>query len=168
MVLWLIGMMGSGKTTVGERVADELALSFIDTDLLVVSVSARSIPDLWEAEGEEAFRALERQVISSAADAGPAVVATGGGAVLDRTNTDLMRSSGLVVWLSAAATTLEERIGRGGGRPLLDGGPSGSRLTSLLEERKGHYVAAAHTEVPTDGRSVASVAKEVVELWHAS
>lgn len=167
MVLWLVGMMGSGKTTVGEAVADQLGLSFIDTDLLIVSVNSRSIPDLWEAEGQEAFRALERQMISSAADAGPAVVATGGGAVLDPTNVELMRSSGLVVWLSASPQTLDSRIGKAGDRPLLHGATAGERLGSLLDERRDHYLAAAHAEVATDGRSVARVAAEVVERWRA-
>lgn len=168
MVLWLIGMMGSGKTTVGEAVAAALDLSFIDTDLLITSVSARSIPDLWEEDGEESFRALERRMIASAADAGPAVVATGGGAVLDDENIERMRSSGLVLWLTASPETLEDRIGRLGGRPLLEGGQPGHRLGVLLAERRDRYAAAAHTEVSTEARAASEVVAEVIERWRAS
>lgn len=168
MVLWLIGMMGSGKTTVGETVASALGLSFIDTDILIASVSERSIPKIWEEDGEGPFRELERQMIDSAADSGPAVVATGGGVVLDRENIERMRSSGLVVWLSASPRVLEERIGRAGGRPLLAEGVSADRLKALLEARLSRYMEAAHIEIPTDGRTIDEIASDVIGQWTAS
>jgi shikimate kinase len=168
MVLWLIGMMGSGKTSVGETVASALGLSFIDTDMLITSVSARSIPEIWDEDGEESFRALERQMVASAADSGPAVVATGGGVVLDRENIERMRSSGLVVWLSASPRALEERIGRAGGRPLLAEGAPVDRLKALLEERLSRYSEAAHIEIPTDDRTIDEIASDVIGQWTAS
>ncbi len=168
MILWLIGMMGSGKTTVGAKAAAELELSFIDTDLLITSVSGRSIPVLWEEGGEESFRTLERQMVASAADSGPVVVATGGGVVLDADNVALMRSSGLVVWLSAAPQALEERVGTAGGRPLLVDPAPGARLDALLAERRHLYAAAAHHEITTDGRSIEDVVADVIALWRAS
>jgi shikimate kinase len=168
MVLWLIGMMGSGKTTVGEAVAAELGLSFVDTDVLISSVTASSIPDLWERNGEASFRDLERQMIASAADSGPSVVATGGGAVLDDTNIAKMRSSGLVLWLTASPQTLEERIGRAGGRPLLAEGVARERLEALLSERRARYQEAADGEIPTDGRPVEDVVSDVIARWNAS
>jgi shikimate kinase len=168
MVLWLIGMMGSGKTTVGEAVASALGLSFIDTDMLITSVSARSIPEIWDEDGEESFRALERQMVASAADSGPAVVATGGGVVLDRENIERMRSSGLVVWLSASPRALEERVARAGGRPLLSEGLPADRLKALLEERQSRYIEAAHVEVPTDDRTIDEITSDVIGQWTAS
>lgn len=168
MVLWLIGMMGSGKTTVGETVASALGLSFIDTDMLITSVSARTIPEIWDEDGEESFRELERQMVASAAGSGPAVVATGGGVVLDRENIARMRSSGLVVWLSASPRALQERIGRGGGRPLLAEGLPADRLKDLLDERLSRYIEAAHIEIPTDDRTIDEIASDVIGQWTAS
>lgn len=168
MVLWLIGMMGSGKTTVGQAVAERLGVDFIDTDQLVTAVSQRSIPDLWEKEGEPAFRSLERQMIASAASAGPAVVATGGGASVDPDNAALMRASGRVVWLTAEPDTLDERIGRLGGRPILAVGEPRARLGAVLDERRDAYARAAHVQVPTDGRGLEDVIMEVMAQWHDS
>ncbi|HEX2154407.1 MAG TPA: shikimate kinase [Acidimicrobiia bacterium] len=168
-MLWLIGMMGSGKTTVGMAVAAHLGLDFVDTDLLVASVTESSITELWDDEGEQSFRHLESQMIASAAAGEPVVVATGGGAILDRTNIDVMRSSGLVVWLTAAPSTLAERVGRDGSRPLLaQADDPVERLGTLVEEREARYREAAHATVATDGKTVESVADEVLAVWNAS
>jgi shikimate kinase len=136
--------------------------------MLITSVSARSIPEIWQEDGEESFRELERQMIASAAGSGPAVVATGGGVVLDRENIERMRSSGLVVWLSASPRALEERIGRAGGRPLLAEGAPVDRLKALLEERLSRYSEAAHIEIPTDDRTIDEIASDVIGQWTAS
>jgi shikimate kinase len=168
-MLWLIGMMGSGKSTVGMAVAADLGLDFVDTDLLVASVTESSITELWDDEGEQSFRHLESQMIASAAAGEPVVVATGGGAVLDGTNIDVMRSSGLVVWLTAAPSTLAERVGRDGSRPLLaQADDPVERLDTLLGEREARYREAAHATVATDGKTVESVADEVLAVWNAS
>lgn len=167
MVLWLVGMMGSGKSTVGEEVAAALDLDFIDTDQLVAAVSEHSIPDLWQEQGEDVFRALEKQMIASAADSGPAVVATGGGAVVDPENVAVMRASGQVIWLTASPGTLDARVGRLGGRPLLAEGTPRERLGALLAERETAYAGAAHAEISTDGRDVADVVADVLAQWHA-
>ena len=98
--LWLIGMMGSGKTTVGELIAGETGLTFMDTDSLIETEQGRSIGSIWEAEGQESFRDLESEQINGIATAGQdCVVATGGGAVLRLENIAAMRRCGTVVWL---------------------------------------------------------------------
>lgn len=168
-MLWLVGMMGSGKSTIGRRVAAEVGLDFIDIDELIASVTESSIADLWEQEGEEHFRALETQMIDSAASSTPMVAATGGGVVLDARNVDRMRQSGTVIWLEAKPATLGGRVGSDSNRPLLAGAgnPEGV-LTKLLADRRGRYAAAAHHRVDTDGRSIDSVVGEVLDLWNRS
>lgn len=168
-MLWLIGMMGSGKTTIGVEVAAAGGLDFVDTDLLVASLTDKSIAELWETEGESAFRRLESRMIASAAAGDPVVVATGGGAVLDGDNIAAMRRSGLVVWLRASPETLFARIGQDGGRPLVANTAAPiEALGDLLAEREGRYDEAAHARVDTDGRTIESIVAEVIALWDAS
>ena len=168
-MLWLIGMMGSGKSTVGAEVAARVGLDFVDTDVLVASVTDSSIADLWTSEGEHAFRRLENEMIASAAGGDPMVVATGGGAVLDPANIELMRDSGLVIWLEASPETLAARVGEDGSRPLVANADDPVRaLAELLETRREQYVGAAHHRIRTDGRNTAEIVDEVIELWNPS
>lgn len=168
-MLWLIGMMGSGKSTVGTEVAARVGLDFVDTDVLVASVTDSSITDLWASGGEHAFRRLENEMIASAAGGGPMVVATGGGAVLDPANIELMRDSGLVIWLEASPETLAARVGKDGSRPLVaDADDPVRALADILERRRDQYVEAAHHRIRTDGRNTAEIVDEVIELWNPS
>jgi shikimate kinase len=168
-MLWLIGMMGSGKSTVGAEVAARVGLDFVDTDLLVASVTDSTIADLWANEGEHAFRRLENEMIASAAGGDPMVVATGGGAVLDPANIDLMRDSGIVIWLEASPETLAARVGQDGSRPLVaNTDDPAQELADLLESRRDQYLRAAHHRIRTDGKDTAEIVEEVIELWNRS
>lgn len=168
-MLWLIGMMGSGKSTVGREVAAVRRLDFIDTDVLVSSVTESSVADLWSTDGEAMFRRLESQMIASAAAGQKVVVATGGGVVLDPQNIATMRDAGLVVWLEASPSTLATRLGEGTGRPLLaDSDDPVGVLRDLLASREDRYAKAAHLRVDTDYKAVSAVVDEVLELWTAS
>src|SRR5215207_6645136 len=109
--LVLIGLMGSGKTTVGRICAERLERAFVDTDDLVIANSGMSVDDIFAAHGEPGFRAIERTVIADVcASPAPLVVATGGGSVLDPENRTLLRTAGIVVWLRAPAATLAQRV----------------------------------------------------------
>lgn len=168
-MLWLVGMMGSGKSSVGSEVADRLGLDFVDTDELVAAVTQSTISDLWSRTGEETFRRLESQMIASAAAGEPVVVATGGGVVLDDDNIAAMRGSGVVVWLNASPEVLAERVGRDSTRPLLASSDDPVKaLWSLLEEREERYAQAAHAVVDTDDRPIPEIVEQVLELWNAS
>lgn len=168
-MLWLIGMMGSGKSTVGREVAARCGLDFVDTDQLVASVTDSSITDLWGTEGEQSFRRLESQMIASAAAGEQVVVATGGGVVLEPANIDLMRGAGLVVWLTASPEALAQRIGRDSSRPLIaQAGDPVEALRRLLAQREPRYAEAAHATIATDGRPVTETVEEVLALWNAS
>ena len=168
-ILWLVGMMGSGKTAVGSLVADRIGLPFVDTDTLVEKATGQTIAAIWDTGGEVAFRDLETEQILSVEKVGEdLVVATGGGAVLRAENVSAMQRSGMVVWLTAHPEVLAERLGDAVSRPLLVGGLVGGRLAELLSKRSRGYAAAAHCVVETGGKSPDEVAREVMDLWNDS
>ena len=158
MHVWLIGMMGTGKTTVGGVIAERLSLPLIDTDAEVMATTGRTIPELF-AESEDSFRGVESSVISNLADGPPAVISTGGGSVLDPMNVAAMRATGQVILLEASPGDLAARLDLDGRRPLL-----GTRddIRRIAQERLDHYRSAAHHRVVTDGRSPHEVAIEVL------
>lgn len=160
MKLWLIGMMGSGKTTVGRVVAARLDRPFRDVDLIVAERLGTSIPELWRRDGEDTFRAIEAAIIEELAAGDDAIISTGGGAILREGNRNAMRRTGTVVWLQATAEVLASRVGGSLDRPVL-GGKGAARLRELLDERADAYEAAAHRTVRTDGRTPGEVADEV-------
>lgn len=167
--LWLVGMMGSGKTTVGELIARETGLVFIDTDSLIESEQGRSIGVIWETDGEDGFRDLESKQINQIATSGQdCVIGTGGGAVLRPGNIATMRGCGTVVWLAAEPGELWSRVGASETRPLLVGAPDEHRLATILVERRELYEAAAHFTVETGSKGTAAVAREVMVLWNGS
>jgi len=168
--VWLIGMMGVGKTTVGSLAADTLALPFVDLDDRIVERYGRTISELF-ADSEEAFRSHERRMVAEVAAGPTSVVATGGGVVLDDANVDTMRNTGTVVLLEASTSVLETRVSTGdqAPRPLLDradpieGEGHEAAIAAIEAARSERYQSAAHLALPTDGRDPAEVAREVVQ-----
>src|SRR5437762_10029536 len=114
----LTGFMGTGKSGVGRRLATRLGRAFVDTDQLVERRAGKSVAAIFADDGEPAFRALERDAVATAAARGDAVIAVGGGAVLDATNLTRLRAAGVVVCLTAAAETILRRVGDASQRPL--------------------------------------------------
>jgi len=160
----LYGFMGAGKTAVGQKLARLLGWPFLDTDRMVEEQAGKPIPRIFDEQGEAAFRALEREAVARAARVRPAVVACGGGAVLDPSNAEVLRSCGHMVWLRAGLEPLLARAASGD-RPLLRGS-SRTRAAQLLEERTPRYQALADVTVDTDGLEVDEVARRVLEeLW---
>lgn len=149
--LILVGMMGAGKTTVGQMLAERLGWEYLDSDAQVVADTGRTVPELFAEEGEAAFRAEESRVLADAlGGTEPVVVAAAGGVVLSASNRDLLMRSGVVVWLRAAPEVLARRVGTGAGRPLLDDDPAGT-LTALYEVRRPLYESVAAVTVDVDG-----------------
>jgi shikimate kinase len=167
MPLWLIGMMGTGKTTVGSLVADRLGIEFIDLDRNITENAGQPIKDIFASEGEASFRQREADALRRAAAISAAVVATGGGAVLDPENRRLMKASGSVVWLRGSVDTLKTRIGDAQQRPLLQTTDVTRTLSDLLEERTPAYEAAADYTVETDDLQPAEIAAIVEAIWNA-
>jgi shikimate kinase/3-dehydroquinate synthase len=160
----LYGFMGAGKTAVGQKLARLLGWPFLDTDRMVEEQAGKPIPRIFDEQGEAAFRALEREAVARAARVRPAVVACGGGAVLDPSNAEVLRSCGHMVWLRAGLEPLLARAASGD-RPLLRGS-SRTRAAQLLEERTPRYQALADVAVDTDGLEVDEVARRVLEeVW---
>ena len=166
--LWLIGMMGSGKSEVARRVATLNGVLSIDLDELIADTAGRSITTIFEEAGESAFRELEATALSAASKQPRAVIATGGGAVLSIENVMIMRETGTVVHLAAAPAELVRRIGNDPARPLLAGGETAVRLTRILSERQALYARARHHAIDTDCLSVAEVAERASALWNKS
>src|ERR1035441_4410527 len=117
--LLLVGMMGSGKTTVGHLVAQRLGWPHLDSDAEVEEAIGQSVPEIFAGQGEPAFRAAETAALVRALSVEPVVVSVAGGAVLDPDNRRLIAGAGTVVWLRAEVETLADRVGDGAGRPLL-------------------------------------------------
>ena len=161
--LWLVGMMGSGKSTVGSAVAKSRGADFTDTDRLIEERAGMSIPELFETIGVVAFRDLERQAVETASTS-HGVIATGGGAVLDAGSRRIMAETGLVIYLSAEPATLARRVGDTAGRPLLEGPRPIETLANILEERQPHYRAVADHIVISNGRRRRDVVEEVMRM----
>ena len=152
----LIGFMGTGKTTVGLRLAETLGWTFTDTD--------KPIPEIFAEEGEEHFRQLETKVLESLGSRERLVVSTGGGAVLRAANREAMLRSGLVVALKADAETIISRVRGDTNRPLLAGDPEG-KVRQLLQERAGAY-DFAHVTIDTSHLAVEDIVRAI--LAHAT
>ena len=164
--LVLIGFMGTGKSTLGRLCAAELGYSFCDSDHILEARAGCSIAELFEREGEAAFRERERQVIAELAATSGLVIATGGGAVLDGGNAARLRETGLLVLLTASPDAILKRVGRSRTRPLLANAPSPrARVEELLAERMPVYRRAAHCQVETGSRPPRAVAQQIVMLY---
>lgn len=160
--LILIGMPASGKTTIGTALARALSVPFYDADTLAEQTAGRSIPAIFAAEGEAAFRALERRTLETLCTETetPCVIATGGGAVLTEQNRELLRRSGTVFWLDRTAENIMS-TDYAAGRPLLTGGEAA--LRALYAARGPLYAACAHYRVP-DG-TVDQMKDFILRLW---
>ena len=161
--VFLVGMMGCGKTTVGRQVAARLGFGFRDTDEIVERASGADISWIFDLEGEAGFREREERALDEATSQARVVVATGGGAVLLEANRRLLRERGVVVYLRAAPAMLLERTRRSRHRPLLQVDDVERRVDALCREREPLYRAAAHVVVEADGRPAREAAANVLE-----
>lgn len=163
--MWLIGMMGSGKTTIGKRAASRLDVPFYDTDDLVVESAKRPVSSIWDEVGEDGFRELERDAVASVPTSN-VIAAAGGGAVLDPANRAHMSAGAPVIWLSCPPEELAERLASGTGRPLLEGvGSRTQQLTAILETRLPLYQGVATDTIETGGLDPDQVVESVIEIW---
>lgn len=155
----LMGFMGTGKTSVGKRLAERLGYSLVDMDEIIERREGRSIAQIFAEDGEGYFRRLERRVVRELAERDRLVISTGGGVVLDPRNVDDLAASGVAVCLNACPETILDRVAQEGQRPLLERGDKAERIRSILEDRRGHYERVPH-QIDTDQLSL----EEVVDL----
>ncbi|MDC3235134.1 shikimate kinase [Candidatus Puniceispirillum sp.] len=161
--LALVGLMGSGKSTVGRRTAKKLGLSFTDSDQKIVSNAGISISEIFELAGEAKFREMEFQAITQLVLSKPQIIATGGGAFCFPQTARLLSTKTLVVWLKAPPETLLARIGSAKSRPLLNNDNPFATLAKLNKDRAKHY-EKAQIEIDTDGLSTR---RAMMALLHA-
>ena len=161
--LYMIGMMGSGKTSTGRPLAERLGYGFVDADAVIEQAAGCSIPEIFQRDGEAEFRALEKQVLSSISQRHSLVVATGGGVVTQQENWGLLHS-GIVIWLDVVQEQLLKRLQSDRTvRPLLQTADPEAALNDLLAERKALYAEADLTVVINDEPPEA-VADGIVQL----
>ena len=157
----LIGPMGSGKTTVGARLASELSLTFKDTDQMIESQSGRSISDIFIEDGEEAFRALEKIILRSGLLEDETVLSLGGGACISIDAQSALRASGsFIVYLKISLSQVSSRVGFNQGRPLLMGNPR-AQWQALMNDRAPIYEGIASYICDVDGKSVDELVSEI-------
>ncbi|HMI87830.1 MAG TPA: shikimate kinase, partial [Polyangiaceae bacterium] len=164
--IYLNGMMGTGKSSLGHAVAESARVPFIDLDGEVEKRAGMSIARMFRERGEASFRALERDALSEQlADATPRVVALGGGSLVDRSVRLTALARGIVITLAASPAELVRRLSGEQDRPLLgaEQGPSEPRLISILEARAAGY-AEAHAVIDTTSRGLAALAEDVLAV----
>ena len=160
--IFLIGFMGTGKTTVSRRLSGLLGYQEIDLDQEIEERQNRKISEIFELEGEEYFRNLETSLVREFETREGYVVSCGGGAVLRQENVDSMKKNGHIVLLTAEPETVYERVRYGKNRPLLNGNMNVEYIASLMERRRACYQAAADMAVATDGKTPEKIAEEIV------
>lgn len=159
----LVGLMGSGKSTIGRLAAHSLGFEFVDTDHVITDAAQKSIPKIFETEGEPGFRARETAALRSLSGVQNSIIATGGGIVTVPENLPLLRQLGFVVWLNADPQTLHQRTSHGHDRPLLRNADPAGTLRTLLEKRGPLYEQVCDMKITTDDFSTEEIAYGLAE-----
>ena len=161
--LYLVGMMGSGKTSTGRPLAERLGYGFVDADAVIEQAAGCSIPDIFDRDGEAGFRSLESQVLSAISQRHSLVVATGGGVVTQPENWGMLHS-GIVIWLDVVPDQLLQRLNADKTvRPLLQTADPEAALNALLNERRPLY-AEADLTVVINNETPEAVADGILQL----
>jgi shikimate kinase len=167
MNLFLIGYRCTGKSTIGKSIAMTIAWSFVDSDILVIKECGKSIKDIVDTEGWEAFRRRERSTLKQICTKKRQVVATGGGVVLDADNVEAMRTSGMVIWLGATAETIQKRMLQDENtralRPALTDKGRMEEIEDMLLKRNPYYESASDFSIHTDDVPVNEITEIIIQ-----
>lgn len=165
--VFLVGPMGSGKTTIGQRLAGLLGLEFVDCDRELEARTGASVNLIFDVEGEEGFRKRESQMLEELAGRDGILLATGGGVVIRAENRDILRRRGLVVYLKTSVDQQLRRLGRDRTRPLLRTSDRRRRLEKLAAERDPLYQEIADIEFPARNKGPDAVARQLAGVIRA-
>ena len=164
MNIFIVGPMGSGKSTVGKIISDELFMNFFDTDEEIETRTGASIDWIFDLEGEEGFRKRESAILAEMVEKNSIVLSTGGGIILSEENRELLSSRGTVFYLATPIYVQMERTAKDKDRPLLKDGDPEAILTKLHKNRQNLYESVADHVVDTENKSSQEVASEIVKL----
>lgn len=162
--VYLIGPMGSGKTTIGQRLASKLGLEFLDCDRELERQTGASVSLIFDVEGEKGFRKREAAMLKKLSARDGVLIATGGGVVTTEANRKLLRESGLVVYLQTSVDQQLRRLRRDKSRPLLQTDDRREKLTRLAEERNPLYEELADIVFPARNQAVNAVAARLHDV----
>ncbi len=163
--LYLIGFMGVGKSAVGRQVARHLNFEFIDSDNAIEVLEGRSVRAIFESDGEDAFRVMERAFLENGHPGEGCVVACGGGLPLAEERRRILLTRGIVICLFASIATILRRTSASSKRPLLDAPDLEERVRTLIAEREPIYMKTG-IGISTEGRTLDEVARNVVRIYH--
>src|SRR5690625_1419413 len=161
--IFLVGMMGAGKTTIGRALARKLAWQFLDLDHELESRCGVKVATIFDIEGEQGFRKRESALLDECTRRDRIVLATGGGAVLNPKNRQLLRERGVVVYLRASVDELYRRVERDRNRPLLQTDNPRQRLQDLLDQRESLYESVAHLSFDTGNLPIAQTTRVLIK-----
>ena len=162
MNISLIGMMGSGKSTIGKLLQQKLEeYTFIDTDEEIIKSEKLSINEIFANKGENYFREIESKILNSILEKNNQIISTGGGIIKKEENIDKLKAKSFIVFLSADTQTLYERVKNNTERPLLNTEDIKSKIEILLKERLNQY-KKAHIEINTTNKSTSKIVEEII------
>ncbi|HCT99736.1 MAG TPA: shikimate kinase AroK [Methylococcaceae bacterium] len=165
--IYLVGLMGAGKTTIGRQLARTLKMPFYDSDKAIEERTGVDIPTIFEFEGEEGFRNREQKMLQQLTEIKGIVMATGGGAVLREENRKLLSENGFVIYLHCDVDKLLERTRRDSQRPLLNTQDPKERLEMLFEQRKPLYTAIADFTIDTGVLQSRDVVTQILDVYES-
>lgn len=160
----LVGFMGTGKTSVGRRLASQLRMRYVDTDDVIEQESGRRISDIFSEDGEPAFRELESEAVRKVSKMRNQVISTGGGVVLKKANMKKLKRNGVVFCLTATAEEIYRRVGHQTHRPLLQTPDALAKIRTMLAERHPYYAQADYM-VKTTGRSFGEISAHIKKVF---
>jgi shikimate kinase len=160
----LLGLMGSGKTTIGKQISKSLERRFLDTDYAIEEKTGVDISTIFELEGEEGFRSREHNLLKDLKDSQKLVIATGGGIVLRNENRDLLKKMGCVVYLRANIKDLVTRLKDDKTRPLIQNVNLSQKINYLFKERDPLYIEVADYIIETKNKKINDIKNEILEL----
>lgn len=161
--LFLIGYMGTGKSTVASYLAKQYDLDIVEMDQVIVEREGKSIEDIFATHGENYFRDIESKLLEDIQSEKNKVVSCGGGVVLRDQNVTVMKKSGHIVLLTAVPQTILERVKDDEARPLLKGNKTVEFIQDMMEKRRPYYESAADVVIDTDGKTVACICDEIMK-----